>query len=83
MADVVHISRWRCARICATCEEGEVCRCAEDQKSRVWLLDGTEGVIQQFLGDGPFYGTWGSGRTGAMTELDACKARVEKAVWHD
>lgn len=82
MSEVVAFSRWKHSLVCASCEEGEVCRCTDDIKTRKWILTGTAGVIQQFLGEGAFYGTWHSGRTGAMTDLDGCKAAVEKAVWY-
>ena len=83
MTEVVAFSRWRPFRECRTCEDGEVCHCVEQDKSRVWRLHGTTGVVQQFHDGGSYYGTWESGRTGSMTDLDACKAQVEKAVWHD
>lgn len=80
MPDVVEFSRWRHSLVCISCEEGEACLCTEADKGGLWLLHGTEGAIQQFQHDGPYYGTWGSGRTGAMETLDACKAAVERAV---
>lgn len=82
MAEIVPFSRWRHSLICSFCEDGEVCRCTDDIKTRLWVLTGTTGVIQQFLGEGPYYGTWREGRTGAVTALDDCKRMVEEAVWH-
>lgn len=79
-AQVTEFSRWRHSLICTWCEEGEVCRCPDAMKTRLWLLTGTTGAIQHFHCDGPFYGTWREGRTGAMESLDGCKAAVEKAV---
>lgn len=83
MGDVVSFSRWLFSRVCVSCEETEPCRCADDIKGSVWRLNGTTGYIQQFNDGAPYYGTWHGGRTGAMESLDACKAAVEKAVWHD
>lgn len=83
MAEVIEFSRWRPFRQCHACEEGEACHCVERDKSRLWRLHGTTGRVQQFLESGSYYGTWEGGRTGAMVDLDACKARVEKAVRHD
>lgn len=83
MSVVVPFSRWRYSLECQSCEEGEVCLCTDDIKKRVWSLAGTTGAVQQFHDDGPYYGTWDGGRTGAMETLDACKRRVERAVCHD
>lgn len=82
MSEVVPFSRWRHSLVCISCEVGEVCRCTDDLKGAVWTLNGTDGMIQQFLSDGPYYGKWHGGRTGSMTDLDDCKAAVERAVCH-
>jgi hypothetical protein len=82
MSEVVEFSRWQHARVCITCEDGEACFCSDEDKGFQWVLQGTSGMIQRFREGGPFYGSWSTGRTGAMTDLDACKAAVEKAVWH-
>ncbi|MBN9235168.1 MULTISPECIES: hypothetical protein [Phyllobacteriaceae] len=82
MSGLLEFTRWRFSRVCTIHERGDVCTCTEQEKTRLWLLHGTSGAIQQFLGDGPYYGIWDDGRTGAMTTLDGCKAAVEKAVWH-
>jgi hypothetical protein len=80
MSGVVKFERWRHQRECQACEEGEVCGCTDDIMMSVWRLNGTNGRVQQFLSDGPFYGTWAGGRTGAVGDLEACKATVERAV---
>ena len=79
---VVEFSRWRYSRVCISCEVGEVCRCTDDIMGSLWLLNGTSGAVQQFHDGAAFYGTWAGGRSGAMENLDSCKAAVERAVWH-
>lgn len=80
MAEPVPFRRWRHSRVCISCEEGEVCRCTDAVMSSLWTLNGTVGAVQQFVSDGPYYGTWGSGRTGSITTLEACQLLVEEAI---
>lgn len=63
------------------------CDCDPYLLARSWLMitkpPNYGAAITQFIGDGPFYGTWevaGGGRTGPMDDLDACKLKVEQEV---
>lgn len=57
------------------------CDCDPDMKFDEWTLKNDAGhllgVVQRFQSDGPFYGTGAAGRTGPMSVLMICQARVE------
>lgn len=85
-AQIIPINRWIYQKFCAVCDEPweniascDMCLRSENLYDERWLLYGTAGKIERFT-NGPYYGSWPGGRTGAMIDFEWCKREVEKAV---
>lgn len=83
-AQVIPINRWVYEQTCAICNEPwqniascEMCLRGDDLRNQRWKLANTSGMIERFVG-GAYYGSWNSGRTGAVADLDTCKRMVEQ-----
>jgi len=63
---------------------GHACDCEPFMKIDEWVLANAAGcvlgAVQRFQADGPFYGITAHGRTGPMTNLLNCQARVEQMI---